>query len=36
MVIDKKYFIPQAIDIYIDNLVNEREIPKVNFLYDEY
>lgn len=36
MVIDKKYFIPQAIDIYIDNLVNEREMPKVNFLYDEY
>ena len=36
MIIDKKYFIPQAIDIYIDNLVNEREIPKVNFLYDEY
>ena len=36
LIIDKKYFIPQAIDIYIDNLVNEREIPKVNFLYDEY
>ena len=36
MIIDKKYFIPQAIDIYIDNLVNEREMPKVNFLYDEY
>lgn len=36
MIVDKKYFIPQAIDIYIDSLVNEREIPKVNFLYDEY
>lgn len=36
MIVNKRYFIPQAIDIYIDNLINEREIPKVNFLYDEY
>lgn len=33
---DKNYFIPQAIDIYIDSFVNQNKTPKVDFLYGSY